>query len=272
MMTNDASDDADAGFGIVPRHLRGHLTLNEIGVYVGLSWRANRYGKLWIRHKRLAEEVGSSVSTVQRALRGLRDKGVITWEPRIGPDGSADSNIYTLHVYHQTTPPGQIDRGDKSERPGGSVDMTGEPGQIDRQNETPRTRPLERDSTKQQGGSSAVVKPSVTRAPKSRTTPTKLLDGVGLARRDHGRFKEWLRTAKGARSADAVIATGDPEDIATQVREWRSTLDITIEPDAEPVLCDHGHDVALGAHMCPMCDPARNHLAPGADRPARVAA
>ena len=246
-----ASDDVDAGFGIVPRHLRGQLSIQEIGVYVGLSWRANRYGKLWIRHKRLAEEVGTSVSTVRRALVGLRDKGVVTWEPRIGPDGETDCNTYTLHVYHQAPPPVQPEQGGSSDRPGGSFPLNN------------RTRLHERDSMNEtRDAPSASSSPSVPREPSTPTTrkstiqptPDEKLTAAGLASpSDRGRFREYLRTTKNARNTEGVIMVADPEDLASQVREWRRSLDVATEPDAEPVLCDHGHDVALGTHMCPTC-------------------
>lgn len=120
------------------------------------------------------------------------------------------------------------------------------------------------------GEGSRVVEPSVTREPATSTTrkstipatPDQKLTAAGLASpSDRGRFREYLRTVKNARSTEAVIVAAAPEDLASQVNEWRRSLDVANEPDAEPVLCDHGHDVALGEHMCPLCDPARQPAA-----------
>lgn len=119
---------------------------------------------------------------------------------------------------------------------------------------------------------SRVVEPSVTpeRATsttrKSTITPTpdEKLTTAGLASpSDRGRFREYMRTVKNARSTEAVIMAAAPEDLASQVREWRRSLDLAAEPDAEPILCEHGHDIALGEHLCPTC--RRRPSAPAAD-------
>lgn len=96
MSIADTPDDGDTGFGVVHRSLRGRLTSHEIAVYVALSWRANGEGKCWPRHTVLAEDAGCAVSTVKKALDGLRDAGEVTWEPRVNEDGSTGSNLYTV--------------------------------------------------------------------------------------------------------------------------------------------------------------------------------
>ena len=124
----EANDDHASGFGVVPRYLRGRLTAYEIAVYVALSWRADANGRCWLRHKRLAAEAGCSVSSAQRALRSLREKGLVTWEPRQGNDGGVECNTYTILVW--ATDDGnvirsrQMDRYPRSHRPAPRVSQT----------------------------------------------------------------------------------------------------------------------------------------------------
>lgn len=122
---------------------------------------------------------------------------------------------------------------------------------------------LTKTKRKTSGRSSSSSSPSVSRGTRT-TTPEQKLTDAGLGARDRGRFREYLRTVKGARSTEAVIMMAERDDLAAQVKEWRRSLDITTEPDAEPLLCDHGHDVALGLHMCPLCDPDRPRRAKSA--------
>lgn len=133
LTTDPHNDDHDAGFGVIPRHLRGHLTAHEIAVYVALSWRVDKHGECWLRHKRLADEAGTSVGSARRALDRLRDRGVVSWRPKYGADGEVICNIYRLH---SEQPP----------RPGGTdplLTLSGPPAHPEQQNETPGTRPQE---------------------------------------------------------------------------------------------------------------------------------
>lgn len=87
------------GFGMIPRHVRGHLTAIEIAVYVALSWRAGADGSSWPSHATIAEEAGTSVNSVKRALDSLRAKGLATWEPRVDPNhGGPSSNRYWIAI------------------------------------------------------------------------------------------------------------------------------------------------------------------------------
>lgn len=87
------------GFGMIPRHVRGHLTAIEIAVYVALSWRAGADGSSWPSHSTIAEEAGTSVNSVKRALDSLRVKGLVTWEPRVDPNhGGPSSNRYWIAI------------------------------------------------------------------------------------------------------------------------------------------------------------------------------
>lgn len=102
-----ANDDAGAGFGIVPRYLRGQLTAYEIAVYVALSWRVDSTGMCWLRHKRLADEAGCSLNTARRALDSLKEKGLVDWRPRYADDGALLCNEYQLTTFRATPPPSQ---------------------------------------------------------------------------------------------------------------------------------------------------------------------
>ncbi|MDR2896560.1 MAG: helix-turn-helix domain-containing protein, partial [Propionibacteriaceae bacterium] len=118
-----------AGFGVVPRYLRGRLTPQEMAVYVVLSWRANEAGECWPSLATLAADACCSKSTVQRALEGLREKKAVRWERRTAGDGALTSSVYRLAIWRDpqvigTTPNGQKDHTLWSERPDPIVDMT----------------------------------------------------------------------------------------------------------------------------------------------------
>lgn len=119
----EANDDREAGFGIVPRYLRGHLDVYELAVFVALSWRADARGQCFIRHQRLADEAGMmGVTKLKATLIRLRDAGHVTWEPLVDPDtGAVLCNTYTLVAlagYH-FAPWSGPDRGAVTERRGG---------------------------------------------------------------------------------------------------------------------------------------------------------
>jgi hypothetical protein len=269
--------DETAGFGIVPRYLRGTLTALEIAVYVALSWRADEHGVSWASQKVMAEDAGMSRASLQRSLDSLESKGLVQRIPWTNAKGTA-SNVYALKIWGSDLPSmDNIRRKDgrpstrRPKAPGHAPAGTtgGVPHTEAHRAGVPHTEAEVRLSQRQQkknhvnetkkndGAGSVVVSPPVTREPASRTTPGQKLAAVGVAPRDRGRFKEFLRTVKGARSADAVITTADLDDLADQVREWRASRNVQAEPDADPILCDHGHDVSIGQHMCPLCDPAR---------------
>lgn len=89
-----------AGFGVVPRHLRGTLTAHEIAVYVALSWRVDSGGRCWPSLAVLAQDAGCSVATVKRALVSLEDKELISRRRRRKGDRWA-STIYTMRVFRK---------------------------------------------------------------------------------------------------------------------------------------------------------------------------
>lgn len=123
----------DAGFGIIPRRLRGKLNPNEIAVYVALTWRADETGVCWPSHSTLAEDCGSSVSVVQRALKSLHAKQLVTWVTRTNDNGGRTSNGYQVAIFSPldpsvilTDPLGHIDRPPQSDRPTPPVILTEE--------------------------------------------------------------------------------------------------------------------------------------------------
>lgn len=93
------------GFGVVPRHLRGTLTALEIALYVALSWRADQDGHSYASQPTIAKEAGMSRSSVQRALKGLEDKGLVLVTPWDKPDDKGQaSNVYTLRIFGSEPP------------------------------------------------------------------------------------------------------------------------------------------------------------------------
>lgn len=66
-------------------------------VYMYLKDRSDAQGKCWPGIKTIARELHLSRSTVQRALKDLTAKGYLTKEERHRPNGSATSNLYTIH-------------------------------------------------------------------------------------------------------------------------------------------------------------------------------
>lgn len=294
-MTDDNGADeimaevqADDYFAIVPEWVLFHPDLSHgaVRLYGVLRRFADQRGIAFPGLAAIGERYGVVPRSVTRHMEELIAAGAVTRKRRI-KHGRATSNLYRVHsrptfldVKDDYSPNTTAATAAAAQARAASTDQRTKMSDGDRtkmsdgpsdKNVRLTTATLNHSQSEPESdeGSSVVVSPPVPRAPQNRTTPTQMLDTAGLARRDHGRFKAWMRTVKGARSADAVIATSDHDDLVAQVREWRSTLDITHEPDAEPTLCPHGADIALGTHMCPLCDPARPHLTPDprADRP-----
>jgi hypothetical protein len=59
---------------------------------------ANEQGVCWPRISTIANKVGVSPRTVQRAVQRLVERGLITVEQRYRNDGSCSSNLYRLHL------------------------------------------------------------------------------------------------------------------------------------------------------------------------------
>lgn len=87
-----------SGFGMVPTYLRGHLTPNELAVYISLTWRHGANGAIFPSHTTIGEDVLMSRSTVIRTLQSLKAKGLVTWEAVQRANGATTSNRYTIHL------------------------------------------------------------------------------------------------------------------------------------------------------------------------------
>lgn len=298
-MTDDHGADeilsevqADDYYAIVPEWVLLHPDLSHgaVRLYGVLRRFADQRGIAFPGLSAIGKKYGVVPRSVTRHMDELIAVGAVTKKRRTRA-GRATSNLYRVHsrpthldVHDDFTPSttaattaaasartGTHDTDQRTKMSDGQrTKMSDGPTDKNVRLTTATLNHSQENHSQREGSSSVVVSPSVTREDTNRTTtPTKQLDQTGLARRDHGRFKQYLRDTKGARSADAVIIRADLEDLTSQVNEWRSTLDIATDRDAEPSLCRHGSDVALGAHMCPLCDPERPHLtqAPTTDRP-----
>lgn len=189
---------SDSGFGVVPRHVRGTLTLAELGVFVALTWRADEYGECWPSHTLLAEDAGTSTSTVKRALAGLRDKALVTWVQRAGDDGGRSSNGYRVRMYRDpVTHP--LDHGDLppgSRRPAPPVTVTEGVGHGDL-----RIRAIERDTGNETQGTNT--------RPRDGDYPAAFREFWDAYPRNVGKraaFKAWEKAVK--RAPAGVITAG----------------------------------------------------------------
>lgn len=62
------------------------VSAHEKLVYLVLSSMIGAQGCWFTEHKAIARAAGISESSVQRALKALRDRNVVTWRPRFHPD------------------------------------------------------------------------------------------------------------------------------------------------------------------------------------------
>jgi len=75
---------------------RSDLPHRARAVYIYLADRANRNGECWPAIPTIARELKFSQSTVRRALRDLREAGLITTKQRLRSNGGKSSLLYTL--------------------------------------------------------------------------------------------------------------------------------------------------------------------------------
>ena len=78
--------------------LRQELAPVHKFVLVVLADAADDQGVCWPRVSTVAEKVGVSTRTVQRAVQHLAKHKLITVEPRLRSDGSSSSNLYRLRL------------------------------------------------------------------------------------------------------------------------------------------------------------------------------
>ena len=65
-------------------------------VYLYLEQRANRDGICWPSHKRIAKDLGISVSTVKRAIKDLKEFRLLKSTNRYRQNGACSSNEYVI--------------------------------------------------------------------------------------------------------------------------------------------------------------------------------
>lgn len=93
------------GFAITPVWLLDDtsLTVNEKIVYVALTSFTNSEGYCFPSHAKLAERGSISIATVKRALKRLRERGLVDWKNQLDKSKGQLSNYYKVEV--QTYPP-----------------------------------------------------------------------------------------------------------------------------------------------------------------------
>ena len=88
-------------FAIIPEWvLHADISANAVRLYGVLNRFANSRGHAWPSRKTIAELMGVSVATIDRAKEELVDLGALTIEPRKTPSGDPSSNLYILHISH----------------------------------------------------------------------------------------------------------------------------------------------------------------------------
>jgi GntR family transcriptional regulator len=97
-------------------------------VLVVLGDYANDAGVCWPRIATIADKVGVSPRTVQRAIQHLVQRGLITVDDRYRSDGSHTSNLYRLHLDQGVSVSPPPDRGDTT--PGHECQGPGDTGVI----------------------------------------------------------------------------------------------------------------------------------------------
>ena len=86
--TESSAQPQHRGFAAVPNWLvmDADVSAHEKLVYLVLSSMIGAQGCWFTEHKAIARAAGISESSVQRALKALRDRNVVTWRPRFHPD------------------------------------------------------------------------------------------------------------------------------------------------------------------------------------------
>lgn len=75
---------------------KSNLPHRARAVYLYLEQRANKDGICWPSQKRIAKDLGMSVSTVKRALNDLKDAKMIETMVRYRENGSYSTLMYRL--------------------------------------------------------------------------------------------------------------------------------------------------------------------------------
>lgn len=92
------SDTEPQGFAVIPRWLLHDVNVSMRAklTYLGLSSHADRHGRSWPSHARLAAVLGISTSSVQRGITELLALGVVVRTERRRKSGAKSSNLYVL--------------------------------------------------------------------------------------------------------------------------------------------------------------------------------
>lgn len=75
---------------------RAELPHRAVSVYIYLADRANRAGECWPAIPTIAAELKLSQSTVRRALRDLKNAGLLKTEQRYRAKGGKSSLLYKI--------------------------------------------------------------------------------------------------------------------------------------------------------------------------------
>lgn len=94
-----------------PRHPFTALPDNLFGILEGYEWAvmmalAYHGYSSYPSQRRIAELAGISLTTTQKTLSSLREKGLVDWDSRKRPDGGQGSNLYKLTIDHLWNPEG----------------------------------------------------------------------------------------------------------------------------------------------------------------------
>lgn len=106
------------GFAILPQRMLHDKSIPQGAkmTYLALSSFVGDRDEVWPSHSTLADLTGSSISSVQRSLKWLREAGWVAWRPGANEETNAQtSNRYVVHTEPHppvtvTDPPGQGDR------------------------------------------------------------------------------------------------------------------------------------------------------------------
>jgi len=187
---------SEQGFATIPRSMLHDPDVPRDAklVYLVLSSHVGGNRSAWPSHKRLADLLGMSVSTVKRQLRWLRDHGFISWESRIGDNDARITNEYVLlagssssraNKHGSVRPRGTTEPGPGSDGTIPPVSETDPPGQGER---------AEGESFKE-SHSKAQAPDDDPSTPKPEKVPTSTADS---------RFAEfWMMCPKKVAKADA---------------------------------------------------------------------
>ena len=75
---------------------QSELLHRAVAVYLYLEDRSNKKGECWPSVKRMADDLKVSKSTIRRAIKDLKEEGLLTTEQRYRKNGGKSSLCYKL--------------------------------------------------------------------------------------------------------------------------------------------------------------------------------